>query len=41
MKAANVTDSWIITAGIKEGVSKLGKSYFLFATNINYLNYRK
>ena len=27
MKAANVTDSWIITAGINEGVSKLGKFY--------------
>jgi hypothetical protein len=27
MKAANVTDSWIITAGVNTGVSRLGKTF--------------
>jgi hypothetical protein len=27
MKAANITDSWIITTGINTGVSKLGKKF--------------
>ena len=27
MKAANLTYSWIVTAGINTGVSKLGKAF--------------
>ncbi len=37
MKAANVTDSWIITTGVNTGVSKLGKTYYL--SKIIYFSY--